>query len=65
MARKCTAVINLSAIKQNYLYAKSLSVNSYAIAVIKANAYGHGAVKVAKYLEDYACLLYTSDAADE
>ena len=54
MARKCTAVINLSAIKQNYLYAKSLSANSYAIAVVKANAYGHGAVKVAKYLEDCA-----------
>ena len=54
MARNCTAVINLSAIKQNYLYAKSLSANSYAIAVVKANAYGHGAVKVAKYLEDCA-----------
>ena len=48
MARKCTASINLSAIKENYLYAKSLAPNSKAIAIIKADAYGHGAIEVAK-----------------
>ena len=50
MARKCTASINLSAIKENYLYAKSLAPDSKAIAIIKADAYGHGAIKVAKEL---------------
>ena len=54
MARNCTASINLSAIKQNYLYAKSLSPDSYAIAIVKANAYGHGAVMVAQYLQECA-----------
>jgi len=54
MARRCTASINLNAIKKNYLYAKSLSPNAKAIAIVKANAYGHGAIKVASYLEDCA-----------
>ena len=54
MARRCTASINLNAIKKNYLYAKSLSPNAKAIAIVKANAYGHGAIKVANHLEDCA-----------
>ena len=54
MARKCTASINLSAIKENYLYAKSLAPSSKAIAIIKADAYGHGAIKVAKELDEVA-----------
>ena len=41
MARNCIASIDLNALKNNYLYAKSLSPQSYAIAIIKANAYGH------------------------
>ena len=52
MARACIASINLEAIKRNYLYAKSLAPNSQAIAIVKANAYGHGAVEVAIHLED-------------
>ncbi|MBT7150683.1 MAG: alanine racemase, partial [Thiotrichales bacterium] len=51
MARKCIASINLDAINKNYLYAKSLAPQSKAIAVVKANAYGHGAVEVARQLE--------------
>ena len=54
MARKCTASINLSAIKENYLYAKSLAPSSKAIAIIKADAYGHGAIEVAKELNEVA-----------
>jgi len=54
MARKCTASINLSAIKENYLYAKSLAPNSKAIAIIKADAYGHGAIEVVKELNKVA-----------
>jgi alanine racemase len=52
MARPLTAHIDLSAIKHNYLLAKSLQPKSKAFAVVKANAYGHGAVSVAKYLDD-------------
>ena len=54
MARRCTASINLSAIKENYLYAKSLAPGSKAIAIIKADAYGHGAIEVAKKLDEVA-----------
>ena len=54
MARNCVASINLNAITSNYLYAKSLAPESRAIAVIKGNAYGHGAVKVASHLEPLA-----------
>ena len=54
MARNCIASIDLNALKNNYLYAKSLSPQSYAIAIIKANAYGHGAVRVAQHLEGAA-----------
>jgi len=54
MARRCTASINLSAIKENYLYVKSLAPSSKAIAIIKADAYGHGAIKVANELNEVA-----------
>lgn len=54
MARTATAVIKLSAIKKNYLYAKSLASPAKAIATIKANAYGHGAIEVANELADVA-----------
>ncbi|TMM46977.1 alanine racemase [Colwellia ponticola] len=54
MARTATAVIKLTAIKKNYLYAKSLAAPAKAIATVKANAYGHGAIEVAKALTDVA-----------
>tara|TARA_R110001583_G_scaffold16561_17_gene67925 strand:+ start:27874 stop:28956 length:1083 start_codon:yes stop_codon:yes gene_type:complete len=54
MSRTVTAVIKLTAIKENYLYAKSLSPSAKAIATIKANAYGHGAIEVANALADVA-----------
>lgn len=51
MARPLTAHINLAAIKHNYDLAKKLQPKAKAFAVVKANAYGHGAVKVAQYLD--------------
>lgn len=54
MARTATAVIKLNAIKQNYLYAKSLAKPAKAIATVKANAYGHGSIEVATALSDIA-----------
>lgn len=43
--------INLSAIRHNYNVVKTLS-KSKAFAVIKSNAYGHGAVRVANALSE-------------
>lgn len=51
MARPALAVIDLDAIRHNYRLAKQLATPARAFAIIKANAYGHGAVKVAQALE--------------
>jgi len=48
--RKTHAIIDLSALKHNYLSIAALAPKSDTIAVIKANAYGHGVVEVAKSL---------------
>jgi alanine racemase len=47
--RPAHAVIDLDALRHNYRLAKSLS-GSRALAVIKANAYGHGALECAQAL---------------
>ncbi|MFT5852335.1 MAG: alanine racemase [Colwellia sp.] len=49
-SRKTQAIINLSALKNNYNEVDNLAPQSKTIAVIKANAYGHGAIEVAKNL---------------
>ena len=54
MARKCKAVIDLDAIRANYAIACDLAPDSRSIAVIKADAYGHGAVEVMRALEGVA-----------
>jgi len=54
MYRKSVVTINLEAIKNNYLVAKSESAPAKVVAIIKANAYGHGAVKVAQHLDEIA-----------
>jgi len=43
--------INLSAIASNLKLVKSLAAESKVMAVLKANAYGHGLVKTAKHIE--------------
>ncbi len=47
MARPLVAEINLAALRHNYQLALNQSPTSTALAVVKANAYGHGAVEVA------------------
>ena len=47
MARPTYAGIDLSALLHNYRYAKSLAGGTHTLAVLKADAYGHGAVAVA------------------
>ncbi len=53
MTRPIKAQIDLAALKFNYQLAKTLSAGP-ALAVIKANAYGHGAVRCAQALYDTA-----------
>ena len=58
MSRPAKAVINLDALKHNYQLAKALSNqerrNGKVIAVVKADAYRHGAVACAQALADQA-----------
>jgi len=46
--RHSRVIINLEAIRKNYQFLKQTAPDSKVIAVIKADAYGHGAVEVAK-----------------
>ena len=48
------AVIDLDAIRRNYQHLKQLSAGNRLIAVVKADAYGHGASQVAQALADDA-----------
>ncbi len=48
--RALRAEVDLNAIRHNYRLAKAQSPQSKAVAVVKANAYGHGAVRVAQAL---------------
>jgi alanine racemase len=49
-SRHTQAVIDLDALVKNYQYIDNLASNSNTIAVIKADAYGHDATKVARAL---------------
>ena len=51
MSRPAKIIIDLSAIQANCRLAQTLAPYSKTVAVIKADAYGHGAVEVAKALE--------------
>jgi len=51
--RPARALIDLAALRHNYQLARELS-GAKALAVIKADAYGHGAVPCAKALQDEA-----------
>lgn len=48
--RNSFALINLKNLKSNYLNLRDKVKPAKFLAVVKADAYGHGAVKVAKYL---------------
>ena len=57
MARPSYLEINLAAIQSNLSVAKSHAPNSKVLGCVKANAYGHGAVEVAKAIESSVELL--------
>jgi alanine racemase len=51
MSRPAKIIIDLAAIQANCGLAQTLAPHSKTVAVIKADAYGHGAVEVAKALQ--------------
>lgn len=51
MNRRPQALINLQALEHNYLQLKQLAPTSKVLAVLKANAYGHGMLAVASALK--------------
>lgn len=53
MTRPASAVVDLRALRANYLHARAMHGGRVA-AVLKANAYGHGAVHCARALADVA-----------
>ncbi len=54
MARPTKALIDAQALRHNLQLAQTLSANGRCVAIIKANAYGHGATLVAKALANDA-----------
>ncbi len=46
------AIIDLNAVKHNYRFLKDAHQGNRLIAVVKADAYGHGAVQVARALQE-------------
>ena len=54
MGRPLVADIDLDALRHNYRLARDLAPTSQALAVIKADAYGHGGVACARALSDLA-----------
>ncbi|NVK21222.1 MAG: alanine racemase [Kangiellaceae bacterium] len=50
--RSTKAIIDLSALRHNLKTIKSIASDSKVMAVVKANAYGHGLVEIASALED-------------
>ncbi len=54
MARPLYADIDLAALRHNYRLARDLAPASQTLAVIKADAYGHGAAACAHALDDLA-----------
>ena len=52
MTRPVRARINLQALQHNFNRVRQFAPNSKIMAIIKANAYGHGLVRVAQVLPD-------------
>lgn len=48
------AIIDLEAVRHNYRYLKQQAGGNHLIAVVKADAYGHGASEIARALADEA-----------
>ncbi len=51
---RCGAIVDLKAIKYNFLQLKKLAGDKKTLCTVKANAYGHGACEVANTLKEDA-----------
>lgn len=52
--RPLVATVDLTALRHNYLLAKQCAPQRKAFAVVKANAYGHGAPEAVTALREIA-----------
>ncbi len=55
MKHRVTALVDLGQIKRNYNYINNQIGNSRIMAVVKADAYGHGSERIAKELYSLGC----------
>lgn len=65
--QKTLSVINLSAIRANARYVRSLIGDRFFWAVVKADAYGHGASEISREIEGIAdgfCVALTGEGAE-
>lgn len=66
MERRSWIEIDLDQIKQNYfIYKNSLQADAEIMAVIKADAYGHGDAHIARWLSEQGCRLFAVSNIDE
>ncbi len=63
--RKTRAEIDLDALAENYHTAEKKVGGALVAAVVKADAYGHGAVRVAKRLEKEGCRVFAVSCLNE
>lgn len=63
--KKTRAVVHLDAIAANYRHTAALCAPAKVAAVVKADAYGHGAPAVAKRLSAEGCDFFTVSGIDE
>ena len=63
--KKTRAVIDLNAIAGNYMHTAKACAPAKVAAVVKADAYGHGALAVAKRLNAVGCDFFTVSNIDE
>lgn len=63
--KRIRAVVDLEAIAHNYKLAKSICENKRICTIIKADAYGHGAVMVAERLQKEGCDFFATATIDE
>lgn len=54
--RATRAIIDISALHHNQQIIKALAPKAEVMAVLKADAYGHGLLEVAKHMTDVACI---------
>lgn len=68
MNRGCIAETDLKVLSNNFRVIKDLSGNLPVIAVVKADAYGHGAVEISRRLAgdgvEYLAVAFTEEAAE-